>query len=189
MKQLASLLSVLLAGCSTVPSTSQSPAQHFFDSFTALCGKSYAGKLVAGDSSDSAFAEARMLAHFRKCSDTEISIAFDVGEDRSRTWIITKVGEGLRLKHRHMLKDGTEDPVSRYGGDTSAPGLATRQAFPADDFSKQMFIREGREVSTTNVWAFEIKPGATFTYELARPSRLFRVEFDSSKAIAAGKSD
>ena len=47
-----------------------------------------------------------------------------------------------------------------------------------------MFVREKREVSLTNVWAFEIAPGATLTYELARPGRLFRVTFDLSKPAA-----
>jgi hypothetical protein len=161
-----------------------SPVEQFFDRLSTLCGKSFSGKLVAGDDSDTAFAAADMQAHANACSDTEIRIAFDVGEDRSRTWIISKVGSGARLKHRHLLKDGSEDPVSQYGGDTIDAGTANRQQFPADDYSRSMFIREGRQVSTSNVWAFEIVPSRTMTYELARPGRLFRVEFDLAKPIA-----
>jgi hypothetical protein len=187
MSRIAALLLTLLAGCSTIAPAPPTPATQFFESFAALCGKSFAGKLVAGDVSDSDFAKARMLAHARECSDKEIRISFDVGEDRSRTWIITKVGDGLRLKHRHMLKDGTEDPVSQYGGDTVMAGTAKRQEFPADDYSKQMFVREGRQVSTSNVWAFEIESGQSFTYELARPGRLFRVEFDLKQPLTEAK--
>ncbi len=178
------LIFALLAGCSTTPPVPQTPAEQFFASFAALCGKSYAGKLVAGDESDAAFANAAMTAHFRVCTDSEMQIAFDVGEDRSRTWIITKIGEGLRLKHRHMLKDGSEDPVSQYGGDTMAAGTAMRQEFPADAYSKAMFTREGRTVSNSNIWAFDIAPGNSITYELSRPNRLFRVEFDITKPLA-----
>jgi hypothetical protein len=40
----------------------------------------------------------------------------------------------------------------------------------------------------TNVWAMEIEPKQVFIYELARPGRLFRVEFDLTEAgrAAAG---
>ena len=187
MRILALTCFAALAGCSTTPSVPLSPAASFFNNLTALCGKSFAGKLVAGDDSDADFAKADMRAHARECSDAEIRIAFDVGEDRSRTWIISKVGEGLRLKHRHMLKDGTEDPTSQYGGDTQNIGTSIRQEFPVDDFSKQMFVKEGRTVSTTNVWAFEVQPDASLTYELSRPNRLFRVQFDLTKPLSAPK--
>jgi hypothetical protein len=46
-----------------------------------------------------------------------------------------------------------------------------------------MFTKEGRTVSNTNVWAFEIAPGQTLTYELARPNRLFRVAFDVANPV------
>jgi hypothetical protein len=174
---------VLVGGCSTVGSTNPTAADQFFEQLSQHCGKSFGGKLVAGDDSDAAFANADMRAHFRVCTASEMQIAFDVGEDRSRTWIITRVGDRLRLKHRHMLKDGSEDPVSQYGGDTLTSGTVVRQEFPADDYSKAMFTREGRTVSNSNVWAFEIVPRASFTYELSRPNRLFRVEFDTTAPI------
>jgi hypothetical protein len=85
-----------------------------------------------------------------------------------------------------MLKDGTEDPVSQYGGDTAQVGTAMRQEFPVDAYSKAMFTKEGRTVSNTNVWAFEIVPAQTLTYELARPNRLFRVAFDVVNPVAGG---
>jgi hypothetical protein len=178
VKRFVILPCLLLAACATTP---PAPSQGFFENLSMLCGKSLPGRLVAGDASDVAFANADMRAHVRECSDKEIRIAFDVGEDRSRTWIISRVGDGLRLKHRHLLKDGSEDPVSQYGGDTVSTGTSTRQEFPADAFSKTMFVREGRQISTTNVWAFEIEPRTKLTYELARPGRLFRVEFDIAR--------
>ena len=183
MRVLAIASALAFSGCSTTPIAPPTVAAAFFNSMTKLCGKSFAGKLVAGDASDTDFAKADMRAHVRECSDSEIRIAFDVGEDRSRTWIISKVGDGLRLKHRHMLKGGTEDPVSQYGGDTQNSGSATRQEFPADEFSKQMFVAEGRVASTTNVWAFDLQPGISLIYELSRPNRLFRLEFDLKKPL------
>ena len=183
MKVWAIILPMLLVACATPVRREVSPADSFFNQFSQLCGKSFTGKLVAGDGSDSAFEKADMRAHVAICEPEKIEIKFDVGEDRTRTWIISKTPVGLRLKHRHMLNDGTEDPVSQYGGDTADLGSATRQQFPVDSYSKEMFTREGRTVSNTNIWAFEIDPGTSFTYELSRPNRLFRVQFDVSKPL------
>jgi hypothetical protein len=177
------ILVALSASAYAAPQPSAQPADQFFTQMSTLCGKSFNGKLAAGDESDASFATAKMQAVVRNCTDREIQISFDVDEDRSRTWIITRTDSGLRLKHRHMLKDGTEDSISQYGGDTAQQGTAMRQEFPVDAYSKAMFTREGRTVSTTNVWAFEIDPGQTLTYELARPNRLFRVAFDVANPV------
>jgi hypothetical protein len=72
-----------------------------------------------------------------------------------------------------------------YGGDTSDAGTATRQEFPEDAESKALFEREGLAASLGNVWALEIEPGVRYAYELARPGRLFRVEFDLTRPVAA----
>jgi hypothetical protein len=185
MRNLAFLLPLALTACASMRAPESTAADRFFNSFSRYCGQSFSGKLVARDASDTAFANADMRAHFAVCEATKIEIKFDVGEDRSRTWIITKIPTGLRLKHRHMLKDGTEDPVSQYGGDTMDGGSATRQEFPVDGYSKAMFTKEDRTVSNTNVWAFDIEPGTSFTYELSRPNRLFRVAFDLTKPLKA----
>ena len=185
MKKIILLATFCLSACVSAPQT-KAPADQFFERMSILCGKSFRGKMIAGNESDTSFATADLQAHARECSANEIRIAFDVGEDRSRTWIITRTDSGLRLKHRHMLKDGTEDPVSQYGGDTSAEGTAARQEFPVDAFSKAMFTKEGRTVSNTNVWAFEVEPGQSLVYELARPGRLFRVSFDLANPLAGG---
>jgi hypothetical protein len=182
MKKILLLATACLGACVSTPEN-QAPADQFFQRMSTLCGKSFGGKMIAGDESDASFATADLQAHARECSAKEIRIAFDVGEDRSRTWIITRTDSGLRLKHRHMLKNGTEDPVSQYGGDTAAAGTPARQEFPVDEYSKSMFTKEGRTVSNTNVWAFEVEPQQTLVYELARPGRLFRVSFDLDKPL------
>jgi hypothetical protein len=183
MKKSVMLLALVLGGCVSAPDP-MSPADRFFQRMSTLCGKSFAGKMTSGNESDASFATADLQAHARECSAKEIRIAFDVGEDRSRTWIITRTDSGLRLKHRHMLNDGIEDPVSQYGGDTVAAGTPARQEFPVDEFSKAMFTKEGRTVSNTNVWAFEVEPAQSLVYELARPGRLFRVSFNLGKPLA-----
>lgn len=155
----------------------------FWDSLSALCGKAFEGKVVSTDPQDAELAKARLVMHVRECSDKQIKIPFHVGENRSRTWVLSDLDGILELKHDHRHDDGHEDTVTQYGGRALDAGTKSRQAFPADHFSIEMFKREGLDVSINNVWAVEVDD-ATFTYELSRPNRLFRVAFDLSKPIA-----
>ena len=158
-----------------------------FERLTALCGQAFEGRITAEEPPAGAsdpFHGQRLVMHVRQCSSHEIRIPFHVGSDRSRTWVVSRTNTGLRLKHDHRLADGSEDPITQYGGDTLDEGTAGRQTFPADAESKALFSRNDMSVSNANVWAIEIEPGETFTYELARPQRLFRVSFDLSAPVA-----
>ncbi len=132
----------------------------------------------------------RLVMHVRDCSADTIRIPFHVGENRSRTWVISRTAGGLRLKHDHRHEDGSEDQLTQYGGDTVDEGVeldgggTSRQQFPADQFSKDMFVRLGSAQSVPNIWAVEIAPGRMFVYELRRPGRSFRAEFDLSRRVA-----
>ena len=100
-------------------------------------------------------------------------------------WVVTRTEAGLRLKHDHRHEDGSEDALTQYGGDARAGGSATRQEFPADDFSKQLFVENEIPDSVLNVWALEVRRGGVFAYELRRPNRLFRVEFNLKRRVPA----
>ena len=125
-----------------------------------------------------------MVMHVRECTPQHVRVPFHVGDDHSRAWVITRTADGLRLKHDHRHKDGTPDVLTMYGGDTKSPGTAVRQEFPADVESKALFERQGLKASMTNTWAIELEPGQRYLYELARPGRLFRVEFDLTRPVA-----
>lgn len=184
MKAPALLLAAAALTACTTPGVETAPQDLFFDKLASLCGKAFEGRIASPVvEADSAFAGKRLAMHVRGCTAEEIRIPFHVGEDRSRTWVITRTGAGLRLKHDHRHSDGSEDKLTQYGGDSVGPGTARRQAFPADDFSKTMFVREKIPVSTANVWAMEVDGGA-FAYELRRPGRFFRVEFDLTRPVA-----
>ena len=182
MRHVTLAFMLALAGCATTPVAS--PQEAFFDRLASLCGKAFEGRVASPPvEADASFAGKRLVMHVRECSADTIRIPFHVGEDRSRTWVVTRTGSGLRLKHDHRHEDGTEDALTQYGGDTVTGGTAERQEFPADPFSKNMFVRQDRAVSVPNVWAVEVHPGRTFAYELRRPRRFFQVEFDLSKPI------
>lgn len=152
------------------------------------CGAAYAGRLVSTDAADADMAGKAMVMHVRVCDAGEVQIPFHVGDDHSRTWFLTAVEGGYRLKHRHRHADGSLDERTYYGGDSVAPakplaGGGWRVEFPVDGFSKQMFVAQGIPQSATNVWSVEHVPGKLFAYELARPGRLFRVEFDLTRPV------
>ena len=182
MKKIA-LAFLALSGCATSRADPE-PSTRFLANVQALCGKAYEGRIVSPPSeADAAFSGKRLVMHVRGCSADEVRIPFHVGEDRSRTWVITRTDGGLRLKHDHRHADGTEDKLTQYGGETVAGGSFTRQEFPADAFSKAMFARQNIPASAANVWALEVHPGRMFAYELRRPGRFFRVEFDLARAV------
>ena len=175
---------LLVAACATTPMPEAiAPADAFFARLSTLCGKAFAGRLAVFNEGDSKTFAGPAVMHVRQCTASEIRIPFHAGDNRSRTWVITRTATGLRLKHDHRHEDGSEDKLTQYGGDTIAPGAAGHQEFPADAFSKALFEREKMPVSIDNVWAVEVEPGQLFAYELRRPNRHFRVEFDLATPV------
>ncbi|MBY0566139.1 MAG: hypothetical protein K2P70_02420 [Hyphomonadaceae bacterium] len=184
MRALIAATALALSACASAPAPS-TPQDQFFANLTALCGQSFEGRVVTTEAADSAFAGQRLVMQVRECSANEIRVPFHVGEDRSRTWVITRTGDGLRLKHDHRHEDGSEDTLTQYGGDTANAGTAERQEFPADQHSRDLFVANNIPQSVTNVWAVEVHPGRTYVYELRRPNRHFRVEFDLTRPVPA----
>ncbi|GAB2506985.1 hypothetical protein [Lysobacter humi (ex Lee et al. 2017)] len=175
---------VLVAGCASTPPAA--PQDAFFRQLASLCGKAFEGRVEVDTPAPTGadpFAARPLVMHVRECTRESIRIPFHVGEDRSRTWVIARTWQGLRLKHDHRHVDGMSDTLTMYGGDTRDSGTATRQEFPADAESKAMFVAQGRAVSIDNTWAIEHVPGRTLVYELARPGRLFRVRFDLMRPV------
>ena len=176
---LFSLVALSLTACGP------SPQSQFWDRITLLCGQAFEGTIVSEDAADDAWRAERVVMHVRDCSASEIRIPLAVGDDRSRTWVLTRAGDALGLHHVHLHEDGSVDALSGYGGAAVAAGNGWREDFPADDATKALFDREGIPVSNANVWAIEVRPAdSLFAYELARPGRFFRVEFDTSEPVA-----
>ncbi len=162
------------------------PVDGFLAAIARHCGQAFAGRVLVDQpaSPDNAFAGKALVMHVRDCGAEQVRIPFHVGDDHSRTWVLTRTPAGLRLKHDHRHADGSSDAVTMYGGDTADAGTAVRQAFPVDAESVATFEREGLKASVTNTWAVEIEPGKRFLYELSRPGgRLFQVEFDLSRPV------
>lgn len=175
---------------STAPADAEAlaPVDVFMTNIAAHCGKAYEGKIIANEpkpTTPDAFEGKRLVMHVRGCDTPKqrLEVPFHVGDDNSRTWILTRLDDGLRLKHDHRHEDGSSDDMTMYGGDSKTAGTAERQEFPVDAESIAMFKKGGLSASVENTWAMEIHP-QTFVYELSRPNgRLFKVEFDLTKPV------
>lgn len=156
----------------------QTAPDDFLDALRAHCGKAYEGRLIDPQPADSAIARERLVMHVRECGDT-VRIPFHVGENRSRTWVLTRTAPGVRLKHDHRHEDGSEDRVTQYGGDSRASASAVRMEFPADSFTQALI-----PAARTNVWTVEIS-STQYVYQLRREGsdRRFRVEFDLTRPV------
>jgi hypothetical protein len=156
------------------------PQARFWANLQTLCGGAWAGEVLEAPANDTTFAGHELVMHARVCEEDRILIPFHVGEDRSRTWVLTRTADGLRLKHDHRHSDGSEDEVTQYGGDTSEPGTENRQEFPADEFTASLI-----PAAATNIWTVEIVPGEEFVYALRRvgTDRRFRIRFDMDRPV------
>ncbi|NVK10755.1 MAG: hypothetical protein HWD83_02010, partial [Gammaproteobacteria bacterium] len=114
------------------PVLSTPEQDQFFNAISSHCGAAYSGVVMSTDAADADFAGESLVMHVMSCSDEELRVPFFVGDDRSRTWVITKTGSGLQLKHDHRHEDGTSDDLTMYGGMTNDLGTSEVQYFPAD---------------------------------------------------------
>lgn len=163
------------------------PVDAFLARISQHCGQAFAGRIIENTPAqpDDAFEGKALVMHVRECSPEEVKIPFHVGDDHSRTWVLTRLDGGfLRLKHDHRKPDGSDDPLTMYGGESAEPGTEVRQAFPVDQESIDLFNELGYDQSVVNTWAMEIEPGQRFLYELTRPTgRSFKVEFDLTAPV------
>lgn len=177
-------LGLIISGCVTSNvADDPDPQALFMAQLTSLCGQSFQGRVISEDEADADWRSETLTIHVRDCADDRVAIPLHVGDNRSRTWIISRTDTGLRLKHDHRHEDGSPDAVTMYGGDTQTPGTATQQAFPVDDYSKDLFRKEFLTASVDNVWTFTLEPGVSLTYALSRPNRDFRAEFDLTQTV------
>lgn len=156
----------------------RSPADVFWENLTKHCGLSYEGQLADGIVQPD-FSGKRLVMHVRACDDDTIRIPFFVGDDRSRTWVLTRQDGVIKLKHDHRHADGSEEEVTQYGGTNANVGFENLQIFPADAETAERI-----PYASTNVWWITVDE-TSFTYNLRRigSDRLFTVVFDFNNPV------
>jgi imidazolonepropionase-like amidohydrolase len=173
---------------STPASADRSPAAvqaetqaAFLARYLPYCGAAYEGRSVMVDlGEDHPLDGARLRMTMERCTDDEVRLPFQVDDDRSRTWILTRTDQGLHLAHDHRYQDGTEHAANFYGGFSDARGSATRQYFPAD--ARTIADRPAREI---NLWSKEFDlENQRYYYRLYLRGELrYEAEFDLSRPL------
>jgi hypothetical protein len=136
----------------------------FFENLKKLCGQRFEGETAFPPDKDHPLAGKKLVMFVETCRQKEIRIPFLVGEDKSRTWILTVTNEGLLFKHDHRHADGTPDKITMYGGLAAPNGTQYMQSFPADAATAKLIPE-----AATNVWTLQIIPEKKqFMYYLER---------------------
>ena len=177
MKKYLVVFIFIVASTSQAQSTTGS--EQFWNKLKAYCGQSFEGQITAGATANDPFSGKKLLMHVKSCEENRIRIPFYVGDDKSRTWVLTLNNDVTTLKHDHRLEDGTPDKVTQYGGTSSNAGLADIQFFPADQETCDLI-----GYASTNVWWITVDE-KSFTYNLKRigSDRIFSVSFDTTKPV------
>ncbi len=152
--------------------------KEFFKAIRSLEGKTFYGKTIYMPDTTKANDFWGQVLSFKvsRSNRTDLRLPFNVGENQTRTWVLTKTKGGIRLKHDHRHTDGSPDSITNYGGDSDRKiGTALSQYFPADEFTSKLI-----PAAKTNRWIMEFSTDRKkFYYILERNNELrFKAEFN-----------
>lgn len=158
--------------------TDSTASREFWKNLKALSGKAFEGQLVSAPANDD-FAGKKLVMHVLFADDETILIPFNVGDNRSRTWILKYKNGRIELKHDHRHEDGIKDKVTMYGGTSTNSGTPNMQVFPADQETVEVI-----PAAFSNAWWITVD-GTAYTYNLRRlgSDRVFIVSFDLTKVV------
>ena len=184
---LKTTIAILICACPEYVSaqstdTPESPQQEFMQAFKPFCGKAFAARIVQDNDPSPAW-QKPLVVHVRDCEENVIRMPLHVGDDRSRTWVLTLHEGYIDFQHIHLHEDGTADAVSPYGGQARDGGSAQEQRFPVDEASKALFLANDLDVSVNNTWSISFPETNTMSYQLSRPGRIFEVQVDLGTPI------
>lgn len=172
------LLSALVGCAGSSPDASDA----FFDNMKTLCGQTLPGRVISEQEVDANWRASSLVVGPVSCEPDVIRLPLAVGDDTSRTWVLSRDIGQLTFRHEHVEPDGSPSAVTQYGGEARLGGTAQRQDFPADAATKANFQENGLTASLPNVWTLRLDEDGLL-YALARPAtekapaRDFRAEF------------
>jgi len=155
--------------------------QAFFANLRRLCGETLTGDGVYPDDPEHPLVATGLRNHISECADglVRIELYRNGGDYWHGAWVLEMRPQGLHLFHDHLGDERTEEDLDGaahgYGGYASHDGTPTRQYFPADEVTAEMF-----PAAATNVWMMELDLDAgTFVYYLERnQDPRFRAEME-----------
>lgn len=150
----------------SLQSSDLSRAPNLFETLAELEGQSFVGAMTFPEQPDHPMNQI-MKIEVQKTTTGELRIPLQVGDDRSRTWVLSRTESGIQLKHEHRHADGHLDATTNYGGCDNSPKLGNLLIFPADQETAELLPE-----ASSNVWSLRLSPdGRTLTYYLERHAR------------------
>jgi hypothetical protein len=163
----------LIVSCGR-PAIIADPVQReFWNALRDLCGQSFDGRIIEATAIDSVLVGQPLVLDMWQCYARELRMAFHVGNDHSRVWLLTPTATGLSLTHQLHSADGVVMPFTAYGGETHDSGTATVQRFLPDDGTLDRV-----PTAAGSVWTLEVVPREHIAYRLDSRAGEFLVEFD-----------
>lgn len=165
------------------PAVKPTPQNAWWAAMQTHCGNAYEGRLAhAPPGDDMLEGDELLIVHFRECSADEMQLPFHIERmdgtwDRSRTWIYTRTGNTISLRHDHRTEDGNPDEGNTdYGGSTQDDGLENEQRF--------IFTERVGPQDETLGWRVIINPNEEYIYGTFRGDEWsWRVEFDLTQPV------
>jgi len=142
---------IALALLSASANANEKSQNAFFKSLSSLCQQRFEGKMTYPEQGLTSFENKVLHARFIHCSESQIKVSFEVGDDKSRTWLISKTNKGLELKHDHRHMDGTEYDINLYGGLAKKGGTVLSQSIAANKATAKAI-----PAAKTNVWTLSL---------------------------------
>lgn len=168
---LSILFAVCMAMACAAPANAADTRAQYMSTLQGMCGQRFEGGLTYAIDPANPYVGQKMSVEI-VCTATDVRMPVTVGADHSRTWILTRQGAALDLRHDHRHPDGTADAVTMYGGPANDAGSALSQSFVADAVTFKLFPG-----SETNVWTISFRSdGSVLTYHLDRHAKP-RIEF------------
>ncbi len=152
----------------------------FFNNLASWCGASFAGEQIFLAEGRESWEDKDFVMHVTICEDDRIHVPFHLSDDHSRTWMFLVEDGRLRFRHDHRHEDGTPEDVTMYGGYADGEGTATRQDFPADEYTCETL-----PTACKAVWRVELSEDPpAFSYSLFDDGELlFSASFDLSEPL------
>lgn len=173
------IIILLLLGTTMLFAQEQTKSKTFLEKFKPLVGQYFEGEIIEGGKEGDAFTGKKLMMEVMSYDDREVKIPFYVGDDKSRTWVLSYSNHLLTLKHDHRHEDGSPDKITFYGGTSPNEGSDIIQIFPADNETCELI-----DYACQNVWWITMDD-TIYTYNLRRvgSERVFSVRFDLTKPI------
>ncbi len=178
---------ISFGGCQSPERNHTLDAHMYLSNFLPHNELIFDGEVVAEKTPEGTFVGEPLRMQVQSWRNEEVRVAFQVGDDRSRTWVLTRQEDGrVHLRHDHRDPDGTPHDLTDYGGYGYVLEDWTSCSFAADERTTRMLPE-----AATNVWTMSFdRENDRFIYDLRRHDRpRFRAVFDLTTGRLPGMSE